>query len=978
MYEGGADSSYGLNYFEEKLRAHFRKLKELRASAKVDYPLYALEHGLCESEIGTLKCRVREEIQVMKPSLLHKLPWIVYAAELGYQYSGDEYWQTFEERTLGWGEHGDRYLIRKWYREFAGQYCAAEPIGKWAEHFSIICWPITHAILPKDLQRQLARLLYDARCFLSKELLDNPLALGKRLASHSWQFSSRFQTFAEQHQLLGQISTALLLHKQADQCLIEPSTLDRIITDLAREQAAKTWLGEARNRARTVVLSGLTSTKERRERIAAHSKSDIISAASIRPMIRLQKSEDDVWSVILEMPDLSEIMAYIPECRAFLQNSRCKINGFKRWKARGWLICGHPIVKLENWPDTLTTLVTFNPEIPDDLGFLKDVFRLPNYNTWLFKVNADGLAREVLSGCVRPDNSYIIFTKNDHTLNLKILSYRKIEVLCEGIQALAVRIPNRITQEIENDLSTIGLSTSHMIKIEPVGIVPKVWDEDGFGCWLSTDTVMVSLSSSLPIATYSLKLTDENENVIAILNTVTSEKLTRNFVKFPNLRTGVYLLKVSANLESSGELKVLGQATIRIDDIIIEGRDRSNISTIVVLSNPASPDLEDLWFGKASLHILGPPGHEITPIMKLFDDAGECIASRKFPKLTLPVSPTDWKAYLEDFVPAYQVEPSLNRACQCQLIFDGASLGKYELFCQRHILPVRWSISGHGPNMKLRLIDHTGTGASVSFFPCSQPIRENSLSAGDFLKGPIKWGQEGLLLAESTEYHQKDSIIVVPSKGYLRPSDLRINSQIDKIKRNTSSIYSFLDVITMWSDARVRNTIGAIRRYNILRLLHRTLYGVVSGFDWTDVEEQVDHIEDIQECIRNLRSSLNTPFKTKVERFVSDMASAYKFLHSFSPQDRAEYMSHYLDTIWKFDYPIWLAEFIMRLASSPESIRSWVKGNDMLQYGMESVLRMPYLLKVARMFVIAIHKVLTVKSRRLSKVPIYAGWDWDY
>src|SRR3712207_7713201 len=46
---------------------------------------------------------------------------------------------------------------------FKRQFAGATPSGRWAEHFSIIAWPITHAILPRDLQQQLARILYDLR-----------------------------------------------------------------------------------------------------------------------------------------------------------------------------------------------------------------------------------------------------------------------------------------------------------------------------------------------------------------------------------------------------------------------------------------------------------------------------------------------------------------------------------------------------------------------------------------------------------------------------------------------------------------------------------------------------------------------------------------------------------------------------------------------------------------------------------------------
>jgi hypothetical protein len=47
--------------------------------------------------------------------------WLgVYSAEIGYEYSGEEYWQTFAERTPGWAGYGDRNFIRD-LRELAGK-----------------------------------------------------------------------------------------------------------------------------------------------------------------------------------------------------------------------------------------------------------------------------------------------------------------------------------------------------------------------------------------------------------------------------------------------------------------------------------------------------------------------------------------------------------------------------------------------------------------------------------------------------------------------------------------------------------------------------------------------------------------------------------------------------------------------------------------------------------------------------------------
>src|SRR5271166_3901758 len=55
--------------------------------------------------------------------------------------------------------------------------------GPWADHFSIIAWPITHAILPRYLQLQFAKALYDARLEFARLPNPTPAAAGQLLGS---------------------------------------------------------------------------------------------------------------------------------------------------------------------------------------------------------------------------------------------------------------------------------------------------------------------------------------------------------------------------------------------------------------------------------------------------------------------------------------------------------------------------------------------------------------------------------------------------------------------------------------------------------------------------------------------------------------------------------------------------------------------------------------------------------------------------
>src|SRR5262249_48770666 len=224
---------------------HFSAL----ARGRKDSPLFALEHGLAPAEVIALSNELRAHILVSPPSPKHSLVWTAYAAEIGYGYAGDEYWQTFEEKTPGWTLHGRRW-IRDVFIAFQKNFSGAKPSGPWAEQFSIIAWPITHAILPRDLQQQLARILYELRHSFSAELFDEPQRLGDFIAARSWNTSARFQKLVQASTLVGQIAAALLLQgKEGFKMLLHPMTLKRIADDVDRERRGREWLRAARRAA---------------------------------------------------------------------------------------------------------------------------------------------------------------------------------------------------------------------------------------------------------------------------------------------------------------------------------------------------------------------------------------------------------------------------------------------------------------------------------------------------------------------------------------------------------------------------------------------------------------------------------------------------------------------------------------------------------------------------------------------------------
>src|SRR5262245_34054869 len=120
--------------WERRLQQHFADLRRGRLASVGNKPLFALEHGLDPNQLPDLAGEIRVHSKNDPPSTEHSLPWIVYAAELGYGYAGDEYWQTFEEDTPGWVIHGERHWLRERFRWFHDQFGGARPSGAWANH----------------------------------------------------------------------------------------------------------------------------------------------------------------------------------------------------------------------------------------------------------------------------------------------------------------------------------------------------------------------------------------------------------------------------------------------------------------------------------------------------------------------------------------------------------------------------------------------------------------------------------------------------------------------------------------------------------------------------------------------------------------------------------------------------------------------------------------------------------------------------
>lgn len=155
-------TSMNLDEWQARLENHFTSLAHARSDS--GFHIFVLEHGLNDAELDEISSQLLEQ---QSPSWSHWLLWAVYATERGYHYEGDEYWPSFEEHAKSW-EYNDRYKLSRWFKRFQREYYGVLPSGPWAYHFRIIAWPITHAILPRYLQLQFAKALYELRYHIAR------------------------------------------------------------------------------------------------------------------------------------------------------------------------------------------------------------------------------------------------------------------------------------------------------------------------------------------------------------------------------------------------------------------------------------------------------------------------------------------------------------------------------------------------------------------------------------------------------------------------------------------------------------------------------------------------------------------------------------------------------------------------------------------------------------------------------------------
>jgi hypothetical protein len=976
-----------LGAWNHRLAEHFGAL----ARDREDVPLFALEHGLAPAEVLALSDRVRAHIQVSAPARDHQLVWTVYAAEIGYGYAGDEYWQTFEAKTPGWTENGNRSWIRDAFVAFQKKLAGAKPSGPWAEQFSIIAWPITHAILPRDLQQQLARILYDLRHAFSAELFDDPQRLGDFIAARSWNTSARFQNLVQAPALVGQIAAALLLQgKEGFETLVHPMTLKRIGDDVDRERRGRDWLRGARRaaeeRARIRGLSiGRPTTTTFQRRDEAHAE---VERLGIEPRLALRPIEGSRWEVSLEIPDLSHLLLRFPQVREVLTESRCTVAGAAgRPLARGRCLHGPQRVALSRWPRPDDVLMKFERNDPRLEYLLRAECMLRPGSLWLFKVASDGLAYESRGMRVRAETRYLLVSTKPFARSPLV---RSVELTCQGVHAVLLDVPSALTQEWEQALRQLQVTQAKSIEVWPAGLAAVAWDGEGHGEWLASETPTLAIRSDHAIDKLTVSMGDGPSLSLTLTDMPLGEPI---FIELPPLPIGLHKFSVAARSGNGADSEVIGDLDVVMR--VREARPWSPGATmhgpLEVELDPGAPSLEQLWEGKAAVVVRGPAGRQVRCRVKMFVRAGEAPSfERQLPPVTLPLSNEEWTRHFEAHLKKDKDVPrAYDDAHVCEVELCADELGVFTLRCEREFTPLRWSLRRDSSGFIARLLDDAGNGLPIiERYSFERPTVGEKLSQGAEHTAPSTGGLYAATLGDF-----KAMIIVPPIVKGL--ADLQCKPRFDGRERTPSAISRLLSFARLWAAARLSgDLIAGARQRAVIRAITAHVFAVLGGQSWERAENNIGEPNGLAELKRSisqnrLEAGIGAKLQLDAEKLadaspdrraasLSSLADSFRLVASSANQREIVGKSSAGVTVLRRvqgvgpEHPTWLAEFALRLASNPMTLEAWA--GEHIDASIEKLLDVPTLARAARFLVLAVDR----QKRSLAAAgEFYAGWGWS-
>lgn len=965
---------------QSRLELTFKKLSDKRKKASKSARVFALEHGLDSGEREHIFKIVKDVLQHNKDKDELWLLFVIASTEIGYQFAGTEYWQTFEEHFPGGGNSSNRQWLRTAFEKFQKNFHGPTPSGTWASHFQIIAHPVTNAILPLDLQWQFLSILYKLRPILQERHFLDPEFLAKTIEARYPPYgSARFKNFLQNRNMVWQF-TSILLNEDfgENKEFLSTSTLERIVNDLEKEKSLKEYLKDTRRQVQKLIFKGAKSDIKAKKS-GQQKLTKATSRINLNPVLHLKANEHDQYDLIMDLPDLELIYSNEPDLKSELLSLRCNVNfsSFRGPVPLARFFSTRRPVPMKEWPQNgVPILSAVNSSNHEVLKILKSICLENSGIGWLFKERSNGLATHVKSGTIRPSSTYIIIVEQIEETNLNL---PQLNISCEGV--CVYRFDSDESGNIplkDEELLDIGLSKVGQLSLRPVGVAPANWDSEGQVEWLSTDPCILEMSVGEQVDSVLLSLKGIKQRV----KTVQMDKEVQ-LIQLPKLHPGSY----SLNLITQSSIDEIDGMSANIDIIIREpklwAKGESPCNPILITTFPIRPTFESLLENELELEITGPVGGQIE-IDTCFKRWRNNILHEipKF-KAVLPINPLQWRELFKKNVTDKLRKFILDEATLCEIHFTGKELGDAKYYFHRQDSALRWSIIRNRNSAQIKLYDDTDEieTPTVLFYHSENPDKSFEISYDDALMG-IEIKQSGLFYVESKQ--SKSSIVVSDSMEVSSLADLQKKYQLKPVVSpdvwSSISLLDALCLIEKWSYAKSfsDDLFSTQIQKEALLALGRGLFGYLGGKQWLSYEEDIYNNLDPPRTLLSMFKKI-----VKSWHFTLNFANAIRNSLDEIPHKttdlRVLWFAYRLESLKffgqskSFDFLVWYSEFILRLATEPGRIRDWAQNK--FDTGITILSEEPFVTLLARYFVLCVeHKM---HDKKISDTGyLYANWRW--
>lgn len=812
---GSVAGEAGLWGFHDRLSSRFRELHVERRKSNPDAPVFALEHGLGDTDLADLQERVRSGLRQDLAENEAWLPFVVYAAEVGYRYSGSAYWPTFSEQTPGWARHGDKYRLRSWFSRFADWYGGAPIAGRWAEQFPLIAWPVTHAVLPTDLQSKLAKLLFDSRGIFSPSALSSPKDLGQLLAQQAKQVpSARFQHFAENFEMLGYIASALLTGDEEESPYLSKATLHRIVLSLSRDSETRGWLGDAKSAARQSRRRQQTPRTRGAEHVAE-------PRGFRRPRLSLRRSLSG-WGAFVDFPQLETLLAENATLADEFRSRRCIVDGAARILPPGELVRTSRPLNLKSWPSRLGPFLQVENGTRDLNHFLSETVFFPDETTAVFEVHNHGFASHRQTRRVRPGARYLVLAE---ALDVPTREWiEEVPFLTHGRKAALVCVPENLAADSTSILAAIGLQLSVSLQVSPAGVVPLDWDGVSEVTWLSHDPHMLRIQSPLRLD-HLVVAVDGVHQVISWRET--DPEL---WLDLGTLGTGTHEVTFQTpDQETTGEIEL--SLTVHVVGAMVARSSGEPGEAVRLLANSSTPTLPGLWHGDERLDFFGPDGVRAEVAASLYDRHESLLAVAQG-RVKLPT----WGAHLADLINLGEIDGfqrQIQAAESLRVSVTAPPIGSADITIDRGFEALRWIINDDPAAPTVVLADNTDAGSRGRLYTYEQPAKAVPLEADVATALPVLGG---LVVAEAS--HEAALLLVAPL-----PNTIREHRDIVPTvapSRNASHLLELMNIANMWAQAEgTEKTMSDWQRQQVVRVITVTLARSIQRSHWSLMDLEI-------------------------------------------------------------------------------------------------------------------------------------------